>query len=94
MGRAILTEDSEMNLLPICKAIEEASGQRVSPPTATRWAIKGCGGVILHSVLLGKKRLCTVDWVNEFIAARSQPQPNGLPEASATRKELEKMLRK
>lgn len=63
-----------MNLMPICDAIQAASDQRVSPSTATRWALKGCGGVILQSVLLGKKRLSSVQWVNEFIAARSQPQ--------------------
>lgn len=82
-----------MNLMPICNAIEQASGQRVSPPTATRWAMKGCGGVILRSVLLGKKRLCTVEWVNEFIAARSNDGPSG-ELRSTTRALLDEMLGK
>ncbi len=82
-----------MNLMPICRAIEAASGQRVSPPTATRWAIKGCGGVILQSVLLGKKRLSTVEWVNEFIAARSQPQATTVANSS-TRIALDELLKR
>ncbi len=79
-------------LMPICQAIEEATGQRISPPTATRWAMQGCGGVVLKSVKLGKKRLSRVEWVNDFIAARSQPPKTQKPPERHARRELHALL--
>ena len=81
-----------MQYLPVVKAIETVAGVRVSPPTATRWCTEGVQGVVLRSVLLGKRRLSTVEWVQAFIDARSQ-QPEPQPEAdSTTRKKLEQEL--
>ena len=80
-----------MNLMPVCKAIQEATGQRVSPPTATRWAMKGYEGVVLRTVRLGKKRLSTVEWVNEFILARCNCEA-APPLSSKTRAELNQLL--
>lgn len=82
---------AQPDLLPLLDAIERATGQRISPPTATRWAIQGCQGTVLQTKLLGKKRLCKIEWVMQFVEARSQ-SPKTKTAKSKSRTEIEALL--
>lgn len=63
------TEASPTALLPCVDAVEIVTRRRMHKKTVLRWNLKGVRGVRLESVILGGRRVCTVDQVKRFIAA-------------------------
>jgi hypothetical protein len=94
----MVTQDER--LMPLVKAIEEATGYRPSLPTALRWATEGRAGYLMRSSFLGGRRLTCVKWVREFEAAttaartpRATLAAKASPKAMAKAKaDLEQML--
>jgi hypothetical protein len=63
--QAKLTDEK---LLPLVKAIEQATGQRPHLSTAIRWCTRGCASVKLESRILGgKSRLTSEQAVLRFM---------------------------
>lgn len=61
-----------MKLLPIVAAFEQVAGIRPHPTSCWRWATQGTGGVTLRTwVVGGRRRMTTVEAVEEFIEART-----------------------
>lgn len=58
---------AEQTFMPLCKAIEQASGFRPHLTTALRWCTRGARGRKLRSVLLGGRRMTTVEAVLDFM---------------------------
>lgn len=56
-------------LLNICEAIHSVTGRRFNLSTGWRWSTKGCRGIRLETVIVGGKRLTTVEMVEAFIKA-------------------------
>ena len=59
---------SEEQLLPLAKAVEQATGQRPHPSTLHRWRLRGISGVKLETVRCGGRRLCSADSVRKFLS--------------------------
>lgn len=57
------------NLMRMVDAIDQVTGRRPNLSTAWRWSTTGIEGIRLETVVLGGKRLCTVEMVEAFIAA-------------------------
>ncbi len=57
------------NLLPLAEAVYQATGQRPHLSTCIRWSTRGSVGIRLRTKVLGSRRLTTVEWVSEYIAA-------------------------
>jgi hypothetical protein len=67
----VLSED----VLTIAQArteIQAIAGSKPDRATLTRWILKGCGGVKLDSVRIGRQWVTSKQSVNRFIVARSQ----------------------
>jgi hypothetical protein len=60
---------TQQQLLSLVEAVEKATGYRPHKTTVTRWCILGSRGSKLHSVILGGRRLTTVQDVKDFMAA-------------------------
>ena len=58
--------------LPLVPAVEAVTGRRVHLCTVLRWAQQGSKGIILESVILGGRRLTSVESVRRFIQAGSE----------------------
>lgn len=56
-------------LQPLVPAVEQAHGFRPHLSTPWRWAVKGCRGIRLRTVVVGGRRLTTVDDVLAFSEA-------------------------
>jgi len=56
-------------LLPIPTAFEQVTGHRPNLSTGWRWSTKGCRGIRLETVIVGGKRLTTIEMVKAFIKA-------------------------
>jgi len=63
-------------LLPLLKAVESATGVRPHLSTVIRWVTKGTRGVRLEAVMLGGRRMTTVENVERFVDASSQNANN------------------
>jgi hypothetical protein len=60
---------SRMELIEIPVAVEHVTGRRPNLSTGWRWSTKGCRGIRLETVIVGGKRLTTVEMVRAFIRA-------------------------
>lgn len=58
-------------LLTIGDAFEQEIGQRPTPATCNRWAMKGIGGIRLATAKYGRKRMTTLRAVRNWIKART-----------------------
>ena len=56
-------------LLPVVAAIETATGVKVHLSTALRWCQFGADGILLESVVLGSRRMTSVEAVRRFTKA-------------------------
>jgi Protein of unknown function (DUF1580) len=74
---------------PLVKAVEEATGRRPHLCTVLRWTRTGSKGIILKSVLIGGRRCCTVEAVNEFIEATTKAASRLPTPAQPTKSQLE-----
>jgi len=58
--------------LPLTKAVQEVTGTRPHLSTCIRWATIGTKGILLKSVMLGGRRLTTIEWIEEFLEATTE----------------------
>ncbi len=61
----------ETILMEVAEAIEKATGLKRSSATMQRWYTKGVYGVKLETEAFGRKPLCSVEKVREFMRACS-----------------------
>lgn len=80
-----------MKFLPVPTAFEAVTGSRPHPSTCWRWYVKGSGGIILKTWMVGGRRCTTTAAVNDFICRRTADTTAGA-EQSQVRRELEKEL--
>lgn len=80
-----------MKFLSVPSAIEAVTGSRPHPSTCWRWSIKGSGGVVLRTWMVGGRRCTTTEAVNDFICRRTAETTAG-SEPSQVRRELEREL--
>lgn len=73
--------------LPLVEAVRAATGRQVHLSTVLRWCSRGARGRVLSSWMVGGRRMTTVEAVNAFIAAASEPEhlPRVRSRTSATR---------
>jgi len=68
-------------LIPLRQAVNfipsGRPGKRLSPNTLFRWALKGCRGVKLDTILLGSVRFTTREAIERFSVALSAGSGNG-----------------
>ncbi len=60
--------------LPLVEAVRAATGRKVHLSTVLRWCSRGARGRVLSSWMVGGRRMTTVEAVNAFIAAASEPE--------------------
>jgi hypothetical protein len=58
-----------MEFLSLTEAVFCVTGRRPNLSTSWRWSTKGCRGIRLETVIVGGKRLTTVEMVRAFIRA-------------------------
>lgn len=82
-------------LMHMVDAIEHVTGRRPNLSTVWRWSVHGCGGIRLETVVLGGKRLTTIEMVEAFVKATTDAR-NGAPQAPvvAPTKAREKQIAK
>ena len=67
-----------LSLLPLVKAVENVTWQRIHLATALRWTQQGRRGQRLQSWVLGARRMSTEQAVRDFVAATTEAsQPAG-----------------
>lgn len=59
--------------LPLTKAVEQATGYRPHLSTILRWCTRGARGRILSSVMVGGRRMTTIEAVQAFIEVTDEP---------------------
>lgn len=67
------------NLLPIPIAVERVTGTRLNLSTTWRWSTKGVKGIRLETVIIGGRRLTSVEMVEAFIAATTEARNASYP---------------
>ena len=80
-----------MKFLPVPTAFEAVTGCRPHPSTCWRWYVKGSGGHVLKTWMVGGRRRTTTEAVNDFISKRTADTTAG-SEVGEVRRELEKEL--
>ena len=58
-----------MEFLSLTDAVFLVTGRRPNLSTSWRWSTKGCRGIRLETVIVGGKRLTTLEMVRAFIRA-------------------------
>lgn len=71
-------------LHPLPRAVQIATGRRPHQRTVLRWALKGVSGVKLKTVMLGGRRLCSVEQVKLFVEASTAAKDGEAPEPATT----------
>ena len=61
----------KLKLLSVADAFEAVTGTRHHPSTLCRWALRGAGGNLLRTWVVGNKRMTTLEAVEEFVQART-----------------------
>lgn len=64
--------------LPLCNAVEQATGRRPHLSTCLRWCTRGSRGVRLESRVLGGRRLCTLSAVLRYLDAVTEASVGGM----------------
>jgi len=65
----MLTVAPGEQLLPVATVAEKLTGQRPHPTTVCRWCGKGASGVALPSLIVGGKRMTSVDAFKQWLQA-------------------------
>ena len=65
----------DQKLMRVPTAVEIVTGIRPSPAKCWRWYTHGIAGVKLQTWLVGGSRLTNLEAVRQFIAARTNPDP-------------------
>ena len=68
---------------PVREVFRRVTGSAPHPATVCRWALRGAGGVILETYMVGNRRMTTEVAVREFIRRRTEattPQPPADPD--------------
>lgn len=68
--RRVLSEDV-VSLNEAAKELEAATGIRPDKSSLTRWILRGCGGVRLEAVRVGRQWVTSSQAITRFIAERS-----------------------
>ena len=84
------------NLLGLTDAIERVTGRRPNLSTSWRWSTRGVNGFRLETVILGGKRMTTVEMVEAFIRATTEARDASYPTTAtvAPTKAREKQIAK
>lgn len=87
--------------LPLVAAVEAATGRRPHLSTVLRWAQQGSKGTVLESVILGGRRLTSIEAVKRFVAACSErakakttPQITPKQSKAIAQRDAEKLARR
>jgi hypothetical protein len=74
-----LHNDQPLSLPDAAEFLGKLTGQKPHVSTLWRWCLKGCKGVRLESICIGRKRFVTATAIERFIEASSEARP-GPPE--------------
>ncbi len=72
------------SLLPLCEAVEQATGRRPHLSTCLRWCTRGSRGIRLESRVLGGRRLTSVPAVMRYMAATTEASVGGMVATTQT----------
>ena len=64
-----ILEETLMSLPAACSAFP---GRKVSLPTLHRWRLSGVRGICLETVLVGGRRMTSVEAIKRFLAAQNE----------------------
>lgn len=62
-------KNHSMEFLSLTDAVFFVTGRRPNLSTSWRWSTKGCRGIRLETVIVGGKRLTTIEMVRAFVRA-------------------------
>ena len=67
------------------RGVRSGRGKRLHSSTIHRWATRGVRGVVLQTWRVGGTRYTSIQALNSFIDAISQPEPHTLPRVCHSR---------
>ena len=71
-----LLNDQPMSLPEAASYLGRITGRKPHVSTLFRWCLKGCGGVRLESVHIGRLRFVTASALDRFVAESTQKEPS------------------
>jgi hypothetical protein len=69
-----LLSETLMSLPDACSAFP---GRKVSLPTLHRWRLSGVRGIFLETVLVGGRRMTSLEAIERFLAAQNEQSGSG-----------------
>lgn len=76
---SLLHREQLVSLADAAAWVRSRSGRKTHVSTLYRWALRGCRGRKLETVLIGRERMTSREALNRFFEERPEPLPVPVP---------------
>lgn len=80
---SLLHREELVSLVDAAQWVRSRSGRKTHVSTLYRWALRGCRGRKLETVLIGRERMTSREALNRFFEDRPEPLPVPVVQAAA-----------